>query len=371
MWTAHCDVLQDHHSLTDREVRYLERRWLKEVFKAKEYLKTLQYRPPILVDPAPLRSRAEHLASHRRLAHRVRHVLAWTLNEVSRKVAPQGDTYGSHLGSQMVEDLTSLADAVRRDSLFPHQALRVGSLFCVCLSLESECYGNMALQDYLPSLIERLRDRDRAFILMDPRKKKILFKLLALRSWIGDRPIRHLPLAVAEAVAEGRSLPRISSPLDKQVSWISHCGSHTVTLTRSPPYAVPGLAVTKSGRNGHHFSNYHSRNKRNDSQPPCCGYQRNYPGLGRKEVWLRVIRLCRPGAVAKDVQQLVRPPHTPIITLRLKRLIQGIWAKWQQLSAGSICHESVTNTLVSLVCLSIIIRLTTFVLGIKCTNLSP
>ena len=241
MWTAHCDVLQDHHSLTDREVRYLERRWLKEVFKAKEYLKTLQFRPPILVDPAPLRSRAEHLASHRRLAHRVRHVLAWTLNEVSRKVAPQGDTYGSHLGSQMVEDLTSLADAVRRDSLFPHQALRVGSLFCVCLSLESECYWNMALQDYLPSLIERLRDRDRAFILMDPRKKKILFKLLALRSWIGDRPIRHLPLAVAEAVAEGRSLPRISSPLDKQVSWISHCGSHTVTLTRSLPMQSQGL----------------------------------------------------------------------------------------------------------------------------------
>jgi hypothetical protein len=69
--------------MLDSEVRRFERRWVRMVMDGHAEMKKLQGRSPLFIDPEPLRRLAKTMNQQRRLAQRVRHVLAWSLAKVS------------------------------------------------------------------------------------------------------------------------------------------------------------------------------------------------------------------------------------------------------------------------------------------------
>jgi hypothetical protein len=53
-------------------------------------------------------------------------------------------------------------------------------------------------QAALPTLVKRMRERDAMFKLVDPRKRRMLLKLLTLRTWLGFRVVRGVDEEDAE-----------------------------------------------------------------------------------------------------------------------------------------------------------------------------
>lgn len=113
----------------------------------------MQFVPVEIVNISQLQRLAGRVRRYWKVAHRLRHILSWSLQEC-------------------IDELLAIAEACDGKSIFPNPHLEA------------------VIKGFRPWLERRKRD----FILLRPNKRRILLKLLALRCWIGDRSIRRLPL---------------------------------------------------------------------------------------------------------------------------------------------------------------------------------
>lgn len=142
------------------DVLRLERRWVLMVRAARDRISRAVLGPPELVHCPALRAAARQLREDMQLADKAGHVFAWSLQEA-------------------MEDCADLAQAAS-----PISALE----------------GNRTLQRTVRDLSRRMRQRRRDFALVDPRKRRILMKLLALRCWLGRRRVAKVPLRQLRAL---------------------------------------------------------------------------------------------------------------------------------------------------------------------------
>lgn len=149
-------------SATQREDEFeitTELQWVSAILRANAEVSQAQLGAPELVDPTILDASARQLRLMWRDARATKHVMAWSLLDA-------------------IDELSALADACRRRSYLP----------------------NRALTRLLPDLVVRLRRRSERLALVTPTKRRIFIKLLAFRSWIGERVFERIPMGNGERV---------------------------------------------------------------------------------------------------------------------------------------------------------------------------
>ena len=141
--------LQLQRLLTPDDVAELEMRWMLGIKAAKSLVRRSQRIPPELVDCRLVRRLALALRMEHRMARRMRHVLAYSLQDT-------------------LDELAVVIDRCAPVSIFP----------------------NEALERLLPGLVTRMEKREKQMALVDPRLRRMLLKLFALKAWMGQRPIK-------------------------------------------------------------------------------------------------------------------------------------------------------------------------------------
>ena len=141
--------LQLQRLLTPDDVAELEMRWMLGIKAAKSLVRRSQRIPSELVDCRLVRRLALALRMEHRMARRMRHVLAYSLQDT-------------------LDELAIVIDRCAPVSIFP----------------------NEALERLLPSLVTRMEKREKQMALVDPRLRRMLLKLFALKAWMGQRPIK-------------------------------------------------------------------------------------------------------------------------------------------------------------------------------------
>ena len=141
--------LQSQRLLTPDDVAELEMRWMLGIRAARTIVRRSQRIPPELVDTRLVRRLALALRMEHRMARRMRHVLAYSLQDT-------------------LDELALVIDRCAPVSIFP----------------------NATLERLLPGLRARMAKREKQMALVDPRLRRILLKLFALKAWMGSRPIK-------------------------------------------------------------------------------------------------------------------------------------------------------------------------------------
>ncbi len=136
------------------QVAALELVWVATIRRARGVLGRCQAAPPELCDVPALRRELRELEREHRRAVKVRHVLAWSLEEA-------------------IDDLAVLADACAPRTLLP----------------------NPPLEAQLRQLRLRMDRRAREYALASAKFSRVMLKLYALACFIGDRTLApaHIP----------------------------------------------------------------------------------------------------------------------------------------------------------------------------------
>jgi hypothetical protein len=141
--------LQLQRLLTPDDVAELEMRWILGIKAAKSLVRRSERIPSELVDCRLIRRLALALRMEHRVSRRMRHVLAYSLQDT-------------------LDELAVVLDRCAPVSIFP----------------------NETLERLLPGLVTRMAKREKQMALVDPRLRRMLLKLFALKAWMGQRPIK-------------------------------------------------------------------------------------------------------------------------------------------------------------------------------------
>lgn len=147
------------------ELAVQERQWVKDIRSARQAIARSQSSPPELVWVAPLDTRAVALRDSWKAARLAKSPLAEPLREAA-------------------EDVAALADELRSVTWLPRPWLQ------------------RAVEWVVPILARRAHD----LALVPPRRRRLLFKLLAVRCWIGSRSFLRLSLSDAAAAARSEEV---------------------------------------------------------------------------------------------------------------------------------------------------------------------
>lgn len=200
LWCSHVVAAQHHQAAVEEEMV-----WVSTLMRSKAEIAQSQLSLPELVNVHQLDSTIVQLREFWRQARDAKCVLAWSIMEA-------------------MDDVSALVEVCRPVSYLP----------------------NPALASMMPAMVARLRRRADRLALVSPQKRRIFLKLLAFRSWIGDRVFERIEMGMKRTVSV-RCVDSRSTGWRRSEGGFRVAGSERLFPTAHPPtFPFPAAGTTST-----------------------------------------------------------------------------------------------------------------------------